>query len=83
MNPSLKLEKPSYIMGKNKSEPADAHFKPKLESDFIVPASTEIDTLSSKLLTKTNMFSLLNNERKLNEYMFAVFELALKKHVFI
>lgn len=65
MNPGLKLERPSYIIGRNKSEPSDINkFKPKQESDFIVSANKEIDTLTSKLISKTNMFSLLNNERK-------------------
>lgn len=75
MNPGLKLKRPSYIIGKNKSEPADVNvFKPKQESDFIVPANKEIDTLSSKLLSKTNMFSLLNNERNQNFHFLHRFE---------
>lgn len=67
MNPELKLNVPVYQMTRPtaadfKRSDRNHEFKPTLESDFIKPASKEIDTLSSDLLTTTNAFSLMNND---------------------
>ena len=69
MSPELKLNVPAYQMTRPtaadfKRSDRNHEFKPTLESDFIKPASKEIDTLSSDLLTTTNAFSLMNNDRK-------------------
>lgn len=58
MNPKGKFKMPRYEISENNN----GEFKPRLESDFISPVSKEIDALSSRQLTSTNIFGLMKND---------------------
>ena len=62
LNPAAKIPLPQYEITKELKGPEDKYvFKPKLESEFMIPTSAFIDTMSSDLLTSNQAVSLINN----------------------